>query len=430
MIEVGKAGAQRVLARLKARNEADTQQVERTVQAVLASVRQEGDAALARYALQFEQTDYQKTPLRVAQSEIDAAYAACSTAQIEALRLAVRNIRRYHERQVEQGYTLRADGTTLMQVVRPLACVGIYAPGGTAAYPSSVLMNAVPAKVAGVGRVCLATPAQKGAVAPLTLVAAREAGVDEIYRMGGAQAVAAFAYGTQSVPRVDKITGPGNLYVTLAKKAVFGTVGIDAIAGPSEVLILADESADPAYVAADMLAQAEHDVAAAALCVTPSMALAQQVQAQLEAQQQRALRREIIQSSLTQYGAIVVLDGVQACLDFANDVAPEHLEILMQNAWDVLDGVQNAGGVFVGPYAPESLGDYLAGTNHVLPTAGTARFASPLGVYDFIKRMSVLSYDKGAFERVVRQVETLAMAEGLQAHARSATIRLERGDKG
>ena len=234
MIQTGKDGAQRVLARLKARNEADTQQVERTVKEVLACVKRESDAALARYALQFEQTDYQKTPLRVPQSEIDAAYEACSEEQIEALRLAAQNIRRYHERQLEQGYTLRQNGTTLKQIVRPLACVGIYAPGGTASYPSSVLMNAVPAKVAGVARVCLATPAQNGVIAPLTLVAAHEAGVDEIYRMGGAQAVAAFAYGTQSVPRVDKITGPGNLYVTLAKKAVFGTVGIDAIAGPAK----------------------------------------------------------------------------------------------------------------------------------------------------------------------------------------------------
>lgn len=428
MIQKGREGAQNVLARLRARNEADTRQVECTVQEVLAHVKSEGDAALCRYALQFERTDYRKTPLRVPEQEIDAAYGACSQAQIQALRLAAGNIRRYHEQQLEEGYTLQQEGATLMQIVRPLACVGIYAPGGTASYPSSVLMNAVPAKVAGVKRVCLATPAQNGIIAPLTLVAAREAGVDEIYRMGGAQAVAAFAYGTQSVPRVDKITGPGNLYVTLAKKEVFGTVGIDAIAGPSEVLILADGSADPAYVAADMLAQAEHDVAAAALCVTTSIALAQQVEAEVQAQRETALRREIIQSSLSQYGAIVVLDCVQDCLDFANEVAPEHLEILMQDAWEVLKGVQNAGGVFVGPYAPESLGDYLAGTNHVLPTAGTARFASPLGVYDFIKRMSVLSYEKDALQQVVRQVDTLAMAEGLQAHGRSATIRFERGN--
>ena len=332
-------------------------------------------------------------------------------------------MRKYHEKQLEKGYCIQEPGICLEQLVLPLDSVGLYAPGGTAAYPSSVIMNAVPAKIAGVGKLCLATPAKHGALPPLTLVAAKESGVDLIFRMGGAQAVAAFAYGTETVPQVNKITGPGNSYVAMAKKAVVGTVGIDSIAGPSEVLVIADESANPVFVAADMLAQAEHDERAAALCVTDSLSLAQRVQDEVERQCAALKRNQTARASIDRYGAIVVLEDLSSCVQFANDAAPEHLEILTADPRALLPGVRHAGGVFLGAYAPEALGDYLAGTNHVLPTGGTAKYASPLGVYDFCRRMSVLEYDAPRLQAVVEDIVQLADTEGLQAHAQSALVR-------
>ncbi len=428
MIEQGKQGAQRVWKRMQMRAQEDSEQARRQVTAILRDVQVRGDEALAAYAMRFDGTDYTKTPLRVSEEEIQAAYAKCDSKMLAALRKSIENVRAYHEAQLENGYEIQQPGKRLKQMVRPLACAGVYVPGGTAAYPSSVVMNIVPAKIAGVKRICMATPAKNGIIAPLTLVAAKEAGVDEIYRMGGAQAIAAFAYGTQTIPQVDKITGPGNLYVALAKKEVYGTVGIDAIAGPSEVLIVADESARADFIAADMLAQAEHDVRAAAICTTDSLSLAQQIQDELNRQLATLPRKEITKQSLDMYGAIVVLDTMEECFAFANRVAPEHLEILTKDAWQDVEKVENAGGVFVGPYAPEALGDYMAGTNHVLPTAGTARFASPLGVYDFVKRMSVLYYEEQALRPLAEAIDTFAQAEGLQAHGRSAMIRIKGGN--
>ena len=428
MIEQGVQGAQRVWNRMQMRAQEDSEQVRLQVVSILREVRLRKDEALAEYAKRFDETDYAVTPLRVSEEEIEGAYAQCDAQMLAALRASIQNVRAYHLAQVEHGYEMREPGKRLKQIVRPLACVGVYVPGGTAAYPSSVVMNVVPAKIAGVQRICMATPAKNGMIAPLTLVAAKEAGVDEIYRMGGAQAIAAFAYGTQTIPQVDKITGPGNLYVALAKKEVYGTVGIDAIAGPSEVLILADQSARADFIAADMLAQAEHDARAAAICVTDDLSLAQRVQDELDKQLATLPRKEITRQSLDAYGAIVVLDDMDDCFAFANRVAPEHLELLTQNAWEDVQKLENAGGVFVGPYAPEALGDYMAGTNHVLPTAGTARFASPLGVYDFVKRMSVLYYEEPALRPIAAAVDTFAQAEGLQAHGRSAMIRIKGGE--
>ncbi len=426
MIVYGTDGVRSVLQRLKQRSGGDLSGVVDAVRDIVNNVRQRGDVALLDYALRFENTDYSITPLRIAGDEIDAAYASCTQEQIDALRLAASRLRAYHEKQIETGYTIGENGRLLMQIVRPIKRVGIYAPGGTASYPSSVLMNAVPAKVAGVEQIYLATPAQNGVISPLMLVAAKIAGVDGIFRMGGAQAVAAFAYGTETVPKVDKITGPGNRYVAAAKREVFGTVGIDTIAGPSEVVILADEWADPRYVAADMLAQAEHDTTAAAICVTTSKELALRVEEDIKQQCVKAQRRNIIDASLRTYGAIVVLEDMQACLDLVNDIAPEHLEIHTRDGMDLLPKIQNAGGVFIGPYTPEALGDYIAGSNHVLPTNGTARFASPLGVYDFIKRMSALAFDQEGLNEVKGAIVSLAEAEGLPAHGKSASIRFEK----
>ena len=425
MIFQGKEDAAAVLENLKRRSDQNAEAVRIAVREIMDNVRLHGDAALASYAKNFDRTDYQKTPLRVQEEEIQAAYQQCSEDMIDALKTAIANLQEFHRPQIEKGYEIQEDGKYLAQIVRPMQSAGIYAPGGKAAYPSSVLMNAVPAKLAGVKRICLATPANQGIIPPLTLVAAREAGVDEIYRMGGAQAVAAFAYGTQSILPVDIITGPGNIYVAMAKREVFGVCGIDSIAGPSEILIIAQPGANPRYIAADMLSQAEHDQMAASICVTTDMDFAKQIEGEVVKQIAELERREIAGASIDRFGAIVVLEDLQACCAFANQVAPEHLEILTEDPQSLLPQIQNAGGVFLGEYAPEPLGDYLAGTNHVLPTGGTARFASPLGVYDYMKRMSVLQYDRASLKQVYPKVTCFANAEGLQAHARSCAIRFE-----
>jgi histidinol dehydrogenase len=425
MIYIGTDAAKSVLNTLAKRSQEDTGDAAVIVRDIIDEVKKRGDAALADFAEKYENTDYEKTPLVVTEQEIEQAFAHCPDEQMRALRLAAKNIRAYHERQKESGFELPVSGGWLRQIVRPLGRVGIYAPGGTAAYPSSVLMNAVPAQVAGVEEIFLATPAQSGRISPLVLVAAKVAGVGRIFRMGGAQAIAAFTYGTQTVPRVDKITGPGNRYVAEAKRAVFGAVGIDAIAGPSEVVIVADGSANPRYIAADMLAQAEHDVFAAAVLITPSLDLAEAVNKEIPLQMARLPRREIIGESLRRYGAIVVLDTVLDCIGLANEIAPEHLQCVTKDDEALLPLIKNAGGVFLGAYSPEAIGDYVAGTNHVLPTNGTARFASPLGVYDFIKRMSVVSVDRQGLMEAKDAIQILSDAEGLHAHGASAAIRFE-----
>ncbi|MBP1994173.1 histidinol dehydrogenase [Paenibacillus eucommiae] len=395
---------------------------------IIEAVRQEGDAALRRFAQQFDRVSVGE--LRVTDEEVQAAYAQVDAAFVAALRAAAVNIRAFHERQKRTSWMdLQADGSLLGQVIRPLKRVGLYVPGGKAAYPSSVLMNAIPAQVAGVPEIVMVTPpatnGQDG-INPHILVAAAEAGVREIYRVGGAQAVAALAYGTESIPPVDKIVGPGNIYVALAKRSVFGVVDIDSIAGPSEIAVIADETADAAYAAADLLSQAEHDEMASAILITPSRKLAEQVQAEVERQLALLPRKDIAAQSIRDYGAILLVDSLDEAISVVNRLAPEHLELLVAEPFTYLPRIENAGAIFLGPYSSEPVGDYFAGPNHVLPTNGTARFSSPLSVDDFIKKSSVIHYSKEALLANGQQIMTLARNEGLEGHARAIQVRLEK----
>lgn len=396
--------------------------------AIIEAVRTEGDAALRRYSEEFDRTRVES--FRLTDEEIEGAYDQVEPEFVEAIRAAAVRIRAFHEKQKRETWMdLQPDGTMLGQVYRPLKRVGLYVPGGKAAYPSSVLMNAIPALVAGVPEIAIVTPPATAGVEgvnPYILVAAAEAGVKEIYRVGGAQAVAALAYGTEQIPAVDKIVGPGNIYVALAKRYVYGVVDIDSIAGPSEIIVLADDSADPAYVAADLLSQAEHDEMASAVLVTPSAALAQAVAAELESQLELLPRREIAGQSLADYGAILTVDTLEEGIAVVNRMAPEHLEIIVEEPFRYLGKIENAGAIFLGPYSSESVGDYFAGPNHVLPTNGTARFSSALSVDDFVKKSSVIYYSKEALLRDAAQISALARFEGLQAHARAVEIRVEK----
>jgi histidinol dehydrogenase len=421
--EEGEALAQRLQARSQLENAAVTA----TVQAIVADVRARGDAALLDYTRRFDGADLRAEALAVTPKEIKAAYAAADEAWVAAMRRAAARITAFHEKQRQRTWIDFDPDLALGQMVRPLRRVGVYVPGGTAAYPSSVLMNVLPARVAGVGQVVMVTPpAASGAVNnPLTLVAADIAGVDVIYKVGGAQAVAALAFGTATIPRVDKIVGPGNIYVANAKREVFGHVGIDMVAGPSEVLVIADGSARAAWVAADMLSQAEHDPLAAAVLATDSEALAHEVAAELARQASVLPRRDIVAASLADHGAIVICKDLAAAADVANSFAPEHLELAVADPFALLGRIRNAGAVFLGHHAPEPLGDYYAGPNHVLPTSGTARFFSPLGVDDFIKKSSLIYYTRGALAAVGPDIVRLARAEGLEAHARAVSARLD-----
>ncbi len=396
--------------------------------AIIEAVRTQGDAALRRYSEEFDRTRVES--FRLTEEEIEGAYDQVEPEFVEAIRAAAVRIRAFHEKQKRETWMdLQPDGTMLGQVYRPLKRVGLYVPGGKAAYPSSVLMNAIPALVAGVPEIAIVTPPATAGVEgvnPYILVAAAEAGVKEIYRVGGAQAVAALAYGTEQIPAVDKIVGPGNIYVALAKRYVYGVVDIDSIAGPSEIIVLADDSADPAYVAADLLSQAEHDEMASAVLVTPSAALAQAVAAELESQLALLPRREIAGQSLADYGAILTVDTLEEGIAVVNRMAPEHLEIIVEEPFRYLGKIENAGAIFLGPYSSESVGDYFAGPNHVLPTNGTARFSSALSVDDFVKKSSVIYYSKEALLRDAPQISALARFEGLQAHARAVEIRVEK----
>ncbi|GLI09348.1 histidinol dehydrogenase [Paenibacillus tyrfis] len=403
-----------------------------SVQRIIEEVRRDGDAALRKFAQQFDGVKIEE--LRVTQEEIEAAYAQVDESFLTALREAAVNIRRFHEKQMRNSWMdLQADGSILGQVIRPLRRVGLYVPGGKAAYPSSVLMNAIPAQVAGVPEIVMVTPPATAGVEginPHILVAAAEAGVREIYRVGGAQAVAALAYGTESIPAADKIVGPGNIYVALAKRSVFGAVDIDSIAGPSEIVVLADETADAAYVAADLLSQAEHDEMASAILVTPSRKLAEAVRQEVDRQLSELPRRDIAAQSIRDYGAILTVDSLTEGVGVVNRLAPEHLEIIVREPFDYLSRIENAGAIFLGPYSSEPVGDYFAGPNHVLPTNGTARFSSPLNVDDFLKKSSVIYYSKEALLRDGEKIITLARHEGLDAHARAIEIRLKKeGDQ-
>ncbi len=415
-----------ILDKLLKRSPINYTEYEKTVNDILSDVRQRGDEAVFEYTKRFDKADINASNVLVTQAEIDEAYKEVSPELLDVIRKALVNIRAFHEKQVQQGWFTTEDGILLGQKVTPLERVGVYVPGGKAAYPSSVLMNIVPAKVAGVSEIIMATPADAtGKVYAQTLVAAKEAGADAVYKVGGAQAIGAMAYGTDSIPKVDKITGPGNIYVALAKKAVFGYVGIDSIAGPSEILVLADESADPRFVAADLLSQAEHDELASAILVTTSRKLAEDVEREIEGFLTKLSRREIIEKSLENYGFLLVADSKDAAIDAVNAIASEHLEIVTANPYEDMTRIKNAGAIFLGSYSSEPLGDYFAGPIHVLPTNGTARFFSALSVDDFIKKSSVISYSREALERIHTDIETFATCEQLTAHANSIRTRFE-----
>jgi histidinol dehydrogenase len=422
------------LSALLARKYAHESEIENRVREVLAAVRDRGDRAVFEYTRLFDRVDLHPGNYQVTTAETEAAYRAVSPAFLTALKEAIGKITVFHQHQRPRSW-LEPDalGNIVGQVYRSLARVGIYVPGGTAAYPSSVLMNAIPARVAGVPEIIMVTPPGPGAtVNPHTLVAAAEAGVTAVYKIGGAQAIATLAFGTEAIPKVDKITGPGNIYVALAKKLVYGQVGIDMVAGPSEILIVADATAPPAYVAADLLSQAEHDVLAAAVLITPVTSLAEQVQQEVERQLTNLPRREIATQALRDYGAIIITADLAEAVFLANRFAPEHLELMVADPFSWLGKVENAGAIFLGKNTPEPVGDYYAGPNHILPTGGTARFASALGVEDFMKKSSVIAYSEAGLQSGSEAIHCLAMVEGLEAHAGTITVRRnkERKDPG
>lgn len=401
---------------------------EQTVSEIVNNVKENGDKAVFEYTEKFDHFALNSGNIRVTEEEIKEAYKEIPEDLIEVYRHSAANIRTFHEKQLRQSFIeTRSDGSILGQRITPIEKAGVYVPGGKAAYPSSVLMNVVPAKVAGVPKIVMTTPCNKeGKVNAGTLVAADIAGVDEIYKVGGAQAIAALAFGTESVPKVDKITGPGNIFVALAKKAVYGHVSIDSVAGPSEILVLADETANPRYVAADLLSQAEHDELASAILITTSRELAEKVSKEVDGFTETLERREIILKSLSNYGYILVAENMEDAIAAANDIASEHLEILTKNPYETMTKIKNAGAIFMGEYSSEPLGDYFAGPNHILPTNGTARFFSPLSVDDFIKKTSLISFSKDALEKVHTEIEAFAKSEGLTAHANSIKVRFER----
>lgn len=394
---------------------------------IIANVREKGDEAVFSYTKKFDKWEIDENNIKVTIQEIDEAFAQTEKAFIEVMERAAANIREFHQKQLHNSWIdTKPDGSMLGQKILPIAISGVYVPGGKAAYPSSLLMNVIPAKVAGVGKIILTTPAgADGKVHPETLVAAKIAGVDEIYKVGGAQAIAAMAFGTKSIPKVDKITGPGNIFVALAKKACFGYVSIDSIAGPSEILVIADETANPRYAAADLLSQAEHDELASAILITTSETFAEEVSKQIDGFLQELSRAEIIRASLEQYGYILLADSMDDVVAAANAIASEHLEILTKNPYEIMTKIENAGAIFLGEYSSEPLGDYYAGPNHILPTNGTARFFSPLNVDDFMKKTSIISYSKEALAKAHKDIELFAEKEGLTAHANSIKVRFQ-----
>ena len=416
-----------ILEQLLKRSPSSYPEFEQRVNDIIENVKQTKDRAVFGYTKQFDGFDVTSENVRVTKEEIEEAYTLVDAKLLDVIKKSLVNIRSYHEKQKKYSwFDSTENGTMLGQKVTPLAAVGVYVPGGKAVYPSSVLMNVVPAKVAGVSRIVMTTPPGKdGKIPASTLVAAHEAGVDEIYKVGGAQAIAALAFGTESIPKVDKITGPGNIYVALAKKAVYGHVSIDSVAGPSEILVLADETANPRYVAADLLSQAEHDEMASAILVTTSETLAKNVAAEIEGFLKTLSRAEIIQKSLDQYGFILLADNLEDAIDAVNEIASEHLEIVTKDAFQVMTKIRNAGAIFIGEYSSEPLGDYFAGPNHVLPTNGTAKFFSALSVDDFIKKSSIVYYSREALEPIHKDIIAFAESERLTAHANSIKVRFE-----
>ncbi len=430
-VKLDQASIETLLAELLKRSPDSYGQYEASVAEIIQNIRTRKDEALFAYTEQFDHVRLDADSIRVTEEEIEEAYEKVDPDLLEVIRKALVNIRAYHEKQKRQSwFTTDERGIMLGQKIIPLQKVGVYVPGGKAVYPSSVLMNVIPAKIAGVDEIIMTTPpGRDGKLNPSTLVAAREAGVDVIYKVGGAQAVAALAYGTQSVPKVDKIVGPGNIFVALAKKAVYGQVGIDSVAGPSEILVLADETANPRYVAADLLSQAEHDEMASAILITTSEELAAKVQEEIDGFLQVLSRREIIEKSLENFGYILLADSMEEAIDAANAIASEHMEIVTANPFEVMTKIRNAGAIFLGENSSEPLGDYFAGPNHVLPTNGTAKFFSPLGVDDFIKKSSVIYYSREALEEIHEDIIQFANCEQLTAHANSIAVRFEKKEE-
>lgn len=427
IIELSQETKQNILNDLLKRSPNNYSEYEATVNEIIENVKQNGDRALFDYTLKFDKFALNAENIKVTREEIEEAYTKLDAGLVAVIRKSAENIRSFHAKQLRNSwFDAKEDGTILGMKITPIARAGVYVPGGKAAYPSSVLMNVIPAKVAGVPEIIMTTPpGADGKVNPGTLVAADIAGVDTIYKAGGAQAIAAMAFGTESIPKVDKITGPGNIFVALAKKAVYGYVSIDSIAGPSEILVLADETANPRYVAADLLSQAEHDELASAILITTSKELAEKVSEQVDVFVKELSRTEIIQKSLDNYGYILLAESMKDAVDAVNEIASEHLEILTANPFEVMTRIKNAGAIFMGEYASEPLGDYFAGPNHILPTNGTAKFFSPVNVDDFIKKTSIISYSREALEKVHEDIETFAKSEGLTAHANSIQVRFE-----
>ena len=427
ILKLTKETQNNILENLLKRSPNSYGEFESRVNDIIQNVREKRDEAIFEYTLKFDGATIDQDNIRVTEEEIKEAYEQVDPKLLDVIRKALVNIRDYHAKQKQYSwFDSDESGIILGQKVTPLKTVGVYVPGGKAVYPSSVLMNVIPAKVAGVSNIIMTTPCGKdGKVYPSTLVAAKEAGVDAIYKVGGAQAIAALAFGTESIPKVDKIVGPGNIYVALAKKAVFGYVSIDSIAGPSEIMVLADETANPRFVAADLLSQAEHDEMASAILVTTSEALAEQVSVEVDKFVTTLSRKEIIQKSLDNYGYILVADTMQDAIDTVNEIASEHLELVTKNPFETMTKIRNAGAIFIGEYSSEPLGDYFAGPNHVLPTNGTAKFFSPLSVDDFIKKSSIISYSREALKPVYKDIMQFAECEKLTAHANSIRVRFE-----
>ncbi len=427
IIELNDSTKNNILENLLKRSPNQYIEYEDQVANIIGEVRKRGDEALFEYSLRFDKATITKETIQVSEEEIAKAYEQIPSTTLEVIRKSIHNIEAYHQKQKQYSwFDSEPNGIILGQKVTAIDAVGVYVPGGKAAYPSSVLMNVLPAKVAGVRRIAMTTPpGSDGLVNPGTLVAAKEAGVTEIYKVGGAQAIAALAYGTESIKKVDKIVGPGNIYVALAKKAVYGNVSIDSIAGPSEILVIADETANPRFVAADLLSQAEHDELASSILITTSETLAKKVSDEVDGFLEVLNRSEIMRASLDNYGYILVAKNLDEAIDTANEIASEHLEIMTKNAFEVMTKIKNAGAIFIGEYSSEPLGDYYAGPNHVLPTNGTAKFFSPLSVDDFIKKSSIISYSREALWPVYQDIVTFAKAEGLTAHANSISVRFE-----
>ena len=430
-VKLTKESTKDILENLLKRSPNNYGKFESAVAQILDKVKKDGDEALFAYTKEFDKAEVTKETIRVTEAEIEEAYAQIDPALLGVIRKALVNIRKYHEKQIQNSwFTSETNGTMLGQKVTPLNRVGVYVPGGKAVYPSSVLMNIVPAKVAGVPHIVMTTPPGKdGKICASTLVAAKEAGADEIYKVGGAQAIGALAFGTESIPKVDKIVGPGNIFVALAKKAVYGYVSIDSIAGPSEILVLADETANPHFVAADLLSQAEHDELACAILITTSEEFAARVDEEVKGFVEVLSRKEIIQKSLDNFGYILIAEDMDEAIEAANEIAPEHMEIVTANPFEDMMKVKNAGAIFIGEYSSEPLGDYFAGPNHVLPTNGTAKFFSALSVDDFIKKSSIVYYSKAALRDIHKDIIQFATSEQLTAHANSISVRFEDEDK-